>query len=544
MNRLARRVEPPAGFGRAAALAGVPPRTDLHRMTPPEGLAETDPASAAASLPRLDLGIRFDNSYARLPDRFGARLDPVPVAAPRLLKLNEALARELGLDPARLATMAGTAVFAGSAVPAGAEPVALAYAGHQFGNFVPQLGDGRAILLGEVLRPDGQRRDIQLKGSGETPFSRRGDGRAAIGPVLREYIVSEAMHAMGIPTTRSLAAAATGEWVFREQPLPGAVLTRVAASHIRVGTFQYFAARRDAEGVRMLADHAIARHDPDAAGAANPYRAFFEGVVARQARLVARWLLVGFVHGVMNTDNCAISGETIDYGPCAFMEAYDPATVFSSIDSFGRYAYGNQPRIAQWNLARLAECLLPLFDENQDVAVEYAQSALEGFVPVFEAAWTAGLRAKIGLATAQEDDAALIQALLETMAAQKADFTLTFRRLCDAAGDPALDARVASLFAEPAAFRPWAERWRARLAQEPGAAVARAAAMRAVNPAFIPRNHHVEAALSAAAGHDDLGPFEALLDAIGRPFEERPGLERYMTPAREEERVTQTFCGT
>jgi len=503
-----------------------------------------DAPPGTAALPRVDLSIRFDNSYARLPERFGARLDPRSVSAPRLLKLNAALAGEMGLDPARLSSPDGAAVLAGSAVPLGAEPLAMAYAGHQFGQFVPQLGDGRAILLGEVVRPDGQRRDIQLKGSGATPFSRRGDGRAAIGPVLREYIVSEAMAAMGIPTTRSLAAAATGDWVFREDALPGAVLTRVAASHIRVGTFQYFAARRDAEGVRLLADHAIARHDPEAAHAPNPYRAFYEGVVARQADLIARWLLVGFVHGVMNTDNCAISGETIDYGPCAFLEAYDPATVFSSIDSFGRYAYGNQPRIAQWNLARLAECLLPLFDESQEAAVAFAQDALAGFGPRFEAAWMAGLRAKIGLATAEEEDAPLIQALLETMAAQKADFTLTFRRLADAAEDAARDGRVAALFEDAAAFAPWAARWRARLAREPGAPAERAAAMRAVNPAYIPRNHRVEAALTAAMQRDDVGPFEALLEAIAKPFEERPGLEPYMMPAREEERVTRTFCGT
>ncbi|HYF07893.1 MAG TPA: YdiU family protein, partial [Acetobacteraceae bacterium] len=447
-------------------------------------------------------------------------------------------------DPARLSGAEGVAAFAGNAVPEGAEPLAMAYAGHQFGGFVPQLGDGRAILLGEVVAPGGARFDIQLKGSGETPFSRRGDGRAAIGPVLREYIISEAMHALGIPTTRSLAAVATGDWVYRETALPGAVLTRVAASHIRVGTFQYFAARQDDEAVRLLADHAIARHDPDAARAQNPYRAFYEGVVARQAELIARWLLVGFIHGVMNTDNCAISGETIDYGPCAFMEAYEPGTVFSSIDSMGRYAYGNQPRIAQWNLARLAECLLPLFDAEQDAAVEYAQEALIGFAPRFEAAWMGGLRRKIGLATAQESDAALIQSLLEAMAANGADFTLTFRRLCDAAEDPARDARVASLFSDPAAFAPWAERWRARLAQQPGTLAERAAAMRVVNPAYIPRNHRVEAAIAAAQERDDLGPFEGLLEAIEKPFEERAGLEPYMMPARDEERVTRTFCGT
>jgi uncharacterized protein YdiU (UPF0061 family) len=332
----------------------------------------------------------FDNTYARLPGRFFARLDPAPVAAPRLVQVNAGLAERLELDPNGLAGPEGVEVLAGNRVPGGAEPVALAYAGHQFGQFVPQLGDGRAILLGEVVGLDGVRRDIQLKGSGPTPFSRRGDGRAALGPVLREYIVSEAMAALGVPTTRSLAAVTTGESVRRETALPGAVLTRVAASHIRVGTFQYFAARGDAEGVRLLADHAIARHYPEAAEAENPHRALLDAVVARQAELVALWLLVGFVHGVMNTDNTSISGETIDYGPCAFLDAYDPAAVFSSIDHFGRYAYGNQPRIAQWNLARLAECLLPLFGEDQERALASAREALAAFAPRFEAAYFGG----------------------------------------------------------------------------------------------------------------------------------------------------------
>ena len=318
--------------------------------------------------------ISFDNSYARLPDRFHVRLDPTPVAAPKLVRLNAALAETLGIDPDELGGPEGVAVLAGNHVIPGAEPMALAYAGHQFGHFVPQLGDGRANLLGEVVGPDGIRRDIQLKGSGQTPFSRSGDGRAALGPVLREYLISEAMAALGVPTTRTLAAVTTGESVWRETRLPGAVLTRVAASHIRVGTFQYFAARRDEEGVRLLADHAIARHYPEAAGALNPYRAFLDGVIARQADLVAKWLLIGFIHGVMNTDNCSIAGETIDYGPCAFMDAYDPGAVFSSIDHQGRYAYANQPRIALWNLTRLAECLLPLLDGDETAATRCARS--------------------------------------------------------------------------------------------------------------------------------------------------------------------------
>jgi uncharacterized protein YdiU (UPF0061 family) len=391
---------------------------------------------------------------------------------------------------------------------------------------------------------DGVRRDIQLKGSGQTPFSRRGDGRAALGPVLREYIVSEAMAALDVPTTRTLAAVMTGEPVYRETALPGAVLTRVAASHIRVGTFQYFAARGDGEAVRLLADYTIRRHYPEAAEAGQPYRALLDAVVARQAELVARWLLIGFIHGVMNTDNTSVAGETIDYGPCAFMDAYDPATVFSSIDSFGRYAYGNQPRIAQWNLARLAETLLPLLAEEQEAALEAARDALTAFAPRFEAAYLGGLRRKIGLATEREEDAPLVQDLLTRMAANGADFTLTFRRLCDAAAGPEGDAGVRALFADPAAYDAWAAGWRRRLAEEPSDAAARSAAMRAVNPVFIPRNHLVEAALDAAVGRQDFGPFEDLLEVLSHPYEDRPGLERYTAPPAPEERVLQTFCGT
>src|SRR6195952_2655629 len=346
----------------------------------------------------------FDNSYTALPENFFARVAPTPVIAPRLIKLNRLLAVHLGLDPDWLSSPEGAEILSGKRVPDGADPIAMAYAGHQFGHFVPQLGDGRAILLGEVIDADGVRRDIQLKGSGPTPFSRRGDGRAALGPVLREYIVSETMAALGIPTTRSLAAVVTGESVLRETPLPGAVLTRVASSHIRVGTFQFFAARGDTEGVRRLADHVIDRHYPDIATAERRYRALLDAAIARQAELVARWLLVGFIHGVMNTDNTSISGETIDYGPCAFMDTYDPATVFSSIDEQGRYAYGNQPRMALWNLTRFAECLLPLFSGDQEKAVAEAQSALGNFAEKFDAAYYAGLRRKLGLFTAHDDD--------------------------------------------------------------------------------------------------------------------------------------------
>jgi serine/tyrosine/threonine adenylyltransferase len=365
-----------------------------------------------------------------------------------------------------------------------------------------------------------------------------------VGPVLREYIVSEAMAALGVPTTRSLAAVTTGQEVHRETALPGAVLTRVAASHLRVGTFQYFAARGDTEGVRILADYAIHRHYPELADATQPYRALLGAVAARQAELVARWLLIGFVHGVMNTDNTAISGETIDYGPCAFMEAYDPATVFSSIDQLGRYAYGSQPRIAQWNLARLAETLLPLLDEREEAAIAVAEEALTGFGPRFMAAWLGGLRRKVGLATEREGDAALIQDLLKRMAENGADFTLTFRGLCAAAAGPEGDAAPRALFADPAAYDAWAGSWRQRLREEPGEPTARQAAMRGVNPTYIPRNHLVEAALQAAAERQDLAPFEELLAVLAHPFEERPGLERYTLPAAPEERVLRTFCGT
>jgi uncharacterized protein YdiU (UPF0061 family) len=480
--------------------------------------------------------IPFDNLYARLPDRFYARLDPTPVAAPRLVRLNTALADQLGLDPGELATPEGVAILAGNRVPPGAEPMALAYAGHQFGHFVPQLGDGRANLLGEIVDRDGIRRDIQLKGSGPTPFSRRGDGRAALGPVLREYLVSEAMAALGIPTTRTLAAVITGETVWRETMLPGAVLTRVAASHIRVGTFQYFAASDDQDAVRLLADHAIARHDKQAATAENPYRAFLDGVIRRQADLVAQWLLVGFIHGVMNTDNCSIAGETIDYGPCAFMDAYNRATVFSSIDHHGRYAYGNQPRIALWNLARLAECLLPLLGDDEAAANE----ALAAFAPRFQQSWFAGLRRKIGLATEQDGDDTLAQDLLRLMEEDAADFTLTFRALCDAAAAPAGDKAARAQFKNAAAYDAWAARWRARLAQERDPATV----MRAANPSVIPRNHLVEAALKAAVEQADFQPFEDLLQAVSRPYQDDPALRRYTMPPRDEERVLQTFCGT
>jgi serine/tyrosine/threonine adenylyltransferase len=486
----------------------------------------------------------FDNSYARLPERLYARLPPTPVAEPRLVKINCELAMELGLDPDALASPEGVAILAGNHIAPGSEPIALAYAGHQFGHFVPQLGDGRAILLGEIVDRTGRRRDLQLKGSGITPFSRGGDGRAALGPVLREYIVSEAMAALGIPTTRTLAAVTTGEKVYREVALPGAVLTRVASSHIRVGTFQFFAARGDREALRLLADHSIARHEPGAAPAAEPYRVFLEGVVARQASLVAQWLLVGFIHGVMNTDNTAVSGETIDYGPCAFMDTYDPATVFSSIDHGGRYAYANQPRIAAWNVARLAETILPLLADDSEHALAIANEVIGTYPALFSRAFVAGLRRKLGLFTEQEDDAALAQALLDAMAANQADFTLTFRRMCAAAEMDSGDAEVRELFDRPEAWDEWAPRWRERLAQERETPREHAELMRRANPAFIPRNHRVEAALAAAVEHDDCGPFEELLLVLSRPYEDQPAFASYAPPPGPEQRVYRTFCGT
>jgi uncharacterized protein YdiU (UPF0061 family) len=410
--------------------------------------------------------------------------------------------------------------------------------------FVPQLGDGRAILLGEVIDRDGARRDIQLKGSGRTPFSRAGDGRAALGPVLREYIISEAMAALGIPTTRALAAVTTGETVRRDRLLPGAVLTRVASSHVRIGTFQFFGSRGDVEATKSLADYVIARHYPEAARAANPYRALLDLVILRQADLVAKWVLIGFIHGVMNTDNMSIAGETIDYGPCAFMDTYHPETVYSSIDATGRYAYGNQPRIAQWNLARLAEALLPLLSDDTNAAVEQAQTAIAAFVPRFDAAYTGGLRRKLGLVRPELEDIHLAKDLLERMATNSADFTLTFRRLCDAAVSAGNDAGVRSLFGDPGAFDEWAARWRQRLAGEDGEPAERLANMRLANPAFIPRNHLVEEAIAAAQDQGNFAPFENLLAVLAAPYEDQPAFARYADPPRPEQVVQQTFCGT
>jgi uncharacterized protein YdiU (UPF0061 family) len=494
--------------------------------------------------------LAFDNSYARLPDRFYARVAPTKVGDPRVVRINRPLAELLGASPDQLATSSGAALLVGNEIPSGAEPLALAYAGHQFGGFVPQLGDGRAILLGEVVGKDGRRRDIQLKGSGPTPFSRGGDGRAALGPVLREYLVSEAMAAFGIPTTRALAVATTGEPVMREEVLPGAVLTRVAASHLRVGTFEFFAARGDREALVALTAHALARHYPYAAGTGNDALALLECVIDAHADLVARWLGVGFVHGVMNTDNTAISGETLDYGPCAFLDEYDPNKKFSSIDHHGRYAFSNQPRIVQWNMARLAETLLGLISDDEEEAIRLARERLSRFPAVFEAAHLRVLRAKLGLALQDTDtdataDRALADDLLRKLAENRVDYTVFFRRLCASAADPSADAAILPLFADPTVFAPWAESWRRRLAIEPlTTPETRASSMKRANPAFIPRNHRVEEAIAAAVRHNDFKPFDLLADVLARPYDDQPEFAHLADPPGPQERVYKTFCGT
>ena len=485
---------------------------------------------------RPDPGWKFDNSYAKLPEGFHVRLNPVPVRLPKLVVFNQTLARLLGLNPEALRKGEGAAVFSGNRIPEGAEPLAQAYAGHQFGSFT-MLGDGRAILLGEQVTPEGERFDIQLKGSGKTPFSRMGDGRAALGPMLREYIISEALHALGIPTTRSLAVVTTGEPVFRETALKGAILTRTAASHIRVGTFEYAAARANTGEIRALADYTIGRHFPDVAAARSPYLELFEAVMERQASLVARWLLVGFIHGVMNTDNMALCGETIDYGPCAFMDAYDPNTVFSSIDLNGRYAYGRQPQIAQWNLARFAETLLPLIHEDPQQAVETANEAVSKFPDVFQKLWLEGMRAKLGLMNREADDAALVQDLLDCMQRHGADFTNTFRDLASGSLPEASMSRAAD-------FRKWFDRWQARLERQPGSTEASRRLMDAHNPAVIPRNHRVEEALEAAVERDDFAVLEKLMAVLSQPFQDPPEEAGYHLPAPPSAQPYRTFCGT
>ncbi|MBW8284120.1 MAG: YdiU family protein, partial [Rhizobium sp.] len=458
----------------------------------------------------------FDNSYIRLPERFYRPAEPARAGQPRLIRLNRALAEELNLDFARASDEDLAAIFSGNNLPDGAASIAMAYAGHQFGNFVPQLGDGRAILIGEVVDARGRRRDIQLKGAGVTPFSRNGDGRAALGPVLREYLVSEAMHGLGIPTTRALCAVATGDMVHRDTKLPGAVLTRVAASHIRIGTFQFFAARGDAEAVKALADHVIARHYPALGGSDRPYRGLLEAVSVRQADLVARWLSVGFIHGVMNTDNMAVSGETIDFGPCAFLDEYDPRKVFSSIDQRGRYAYANQPGIAQWNLARFAETLLPLMGGAEEENVEAANAALVEFGRVFQDRWLDLFRAKLGIAGAQEGDLDLVNSLLKLMEDGEADFTRAFRALGKLAGGASTEV-LAAEFADAIGVDDWLQRWILRQEGDPRPAKQRQAAMEAVNPAVIARNHRIEEAIAAGIS-GDFAPFERLAEALAEPY--------------------------
>ncbi len=487
-------------------------------------------------------GFVFDNTYARELEGFYVPWKAAQVAGPSLVKLNRELAQELGLDADALDSEEGARIFAGNQTPEGAAPLAQAYAGYQFGGFVPQLGDGRALLLGEVIDRNGRRRDIQLKGSGPTPFSRAGDGRAALGPVLREYLIGEAMHALGIPTTRALAAVLTGESVFRETVLPGAVLTRVAASHIRVGTFEFFAARGEQAKVRRLADYVIARHYPELKEDANPYLGLLERVRDKQATLIASWMHVGFIHGVMNTDNMAISGETIDYGPCAFMDHYDPATVFSSIDAQGRYAYDNQPRIGHWNLARFGETLLSLIDGDRNRAIARATEVVNAFPKRYERQWLKGMRAKLGLVSEEEADLNLATGFLTAMEGKKVDYTLAFRYLADAALGQEKSLRA--LFADPSAYDLWSRHWRARLAREAVAPLARAQAMRRANPAFIPRNHRVEEALSAAVEGGDYAPFETLLNILSRPFDDQPQFAAFAEPAPEGQGCYQTFCGT
>jgi uncharacterized protein YdiU (UPF0061 family) len=485
-------------------------------------------------------------SYASLPERFFARVQPTRVAAPQLIKLNRALASDLNLDLSALDARALAELYSGNVLPPGTVPIAMVYAGHQFGHFVAQLGDGRAILIGEMRDRAGVLRDIQLKGSGRTPYSRSGDGRAALGPVLREYLVSEAMHALGIPATRSLAAVSTGESVQRETTQPGAILTRVAASHVRVGTFQYFAARGDAAGMKILADYVIERHFPQCAAAQgnSPYLALLQQVVSRQAALIARWMNVGFIHGVMNTDNMAVSGETIDFGPCAFMDTFDPATVFSSIDEYGRYAYANQPNAALWNLARFAETLLPLIDADTQRAIAVATEAIANFETLFKDGWLDGMRLKLGLSTSEPGDRQLAEDLLKAMHRSQADFTLSFRALCAAARDPHGDGLVRGQFVNAGDYDEWAPRWRARMSREAISPSARVESMQQANPAYIPRNHRVEQAIVAAVERGDFALFEEFSQVLAAPYTERAAFAGYANPPQPQERVRQTFCGT
>lgn len=494
--------------------------------------------------------MHLENTYAGLPESFYSRVSPTPVAEPQLIRLNEPLADELGLDKQFLASPAGLEILAGNRVPETSDPLAMGYAGHQFGNWVPQLGDGRAVLLGEVIDRHGTRRDIQLKGAGITPYSRAGDGRASIGPVVREYLASEAMAALGIATTRSLAVVTTGEPVYRERPEPGGILTRVASSHVRIGTFQYIASRHGIEGVRTLADYVIARHYPELLNSDQRYRYLLDRVIERTADLVASWLLVGFIHGVMNTDNMSVAGETIDYGPFGFVDFYHPATVYSSIDVHGRYAYNQQPAIAHWNLTRLAETLLPLLDDNEEAAVESAEAALAVFADRFERTYHSGLRRKLGLLQEREGDRELAFEFLQCMAQGGADMTLSFRHLSRLRAEvksesgPAGENEITELFNQPGAISVWLQKWRQRLAVESRSDEERQADMRDANPAFILRNHLAQQAVDAAIERLDFQPMDRLLDVLSRPFEDQPENQAYAFPPKPEEQVLRTFCGT
>ncbi|GIM30272.1 UPF0061 protein [Clostridium polyendosporum] len=484
----------------------------------------------------IETGWKLDNSYARLPKSFFTRLNPTPVRSPKLIILNYPLATSLGLNVQALQSNDGVAVLAGNQIPEGALPLAQAYAAHQFGHFT-MLGDGRALLLGEQITPSGERVDIQLKGSGRTPYSRRGDGRAALGPMLREYIISEAMHALGIATTRSLAVVTTGESIIRETEQPGAILTRVATSHLRIGTFQYASEWGTVEDLRALADYTLQRHFPDVDTDENRYLFLLQEVIKRQAVLIAKWQLVGFIHGVMNTDNMALSGETIDYGPCAFMDAYDPATVFSSIDIYGRYAYGNQPHIAAWNLARFAETLLPLLHVNQDQAVKLAQDAISDFTELYHSNWLAGMRAKLGIFNEEPQDKSLIESLLSMMQKYHADYTNTFRALT-------FDKPEDTVLFGTTEFAQWHELWQVRLGRQQESKASSHQLMRNSNPAIIPRNHRVEEALEAAVKEEDYSVMERLLDVLSRPYAHSPEQADYSTLPAPSTCRYRTFCGT
>jgi len=505
-----------------------------------------DPETVAAQIirmPETDIQFEFDNTFARRLDGCYATVQGDVVPEPELVALNRSLAEQLRLDADALDGLDGAAIFSGSVCPEGAAPLAQVYAGHQFGGFAPRLGDGRALLLGEVIDRDGERWDIQLKGSGRTPFSRSGDGKAVLGPVLREYLVAEAMHALGVPTTRALAAVVTGERIMRESWQPGAVLTRVASSHIRVGTLQYFAARGEVEQIRQLADYAIQRHYPHLQSHDSPYLGLIREVGVRQARLIARWMHVGFVHGVMNTDNMTLSGETIDYGPCAFVDFYDHNAVYSSIDYMGRYAYSNQPLIGQWNLARLAETLVPLIDpDDHERAIEMALPELEKFMELYEENWLQGMTQKIGLAKIEKGDAELVQDLLETLQGQEVDFTLFFRRLADVTvADPH---PVSNLFIDSGASHEWLKRWHQRLQQDSQTQDERKKLMNGINPLYIPRNYQVEHALQSASNHAEFEPFRKLHRVLLAPYVEQQGMQQYAEPPPDDFGRYMTYCGT